>query len=279
MNFFNKIRVFLGKPFPEYESYWAYLRVTLAVSLFVVFFLYFFEPFDMSTLESNQFIICLGFGLATFIGTIFHDLIFHRFWNLFKKDGVFTFGNWILQMIGVILMISLANFIYLRYSFFGYMKWDFFHIMIRNTFAIGIFPVVTLGAFALLRQERKYQTIASEINQKKESSTTEINKINEQSVFNIPANQIRYVEALQNYVKIGYVSKGELKEQTERATLKGVLDEAKGSSIVKCHRSFLVNQTSIVSTAGNAQGLQLSLSDCDKIIPVSRSYVAGFRRR
>ncbi len=276
MNVFKAIGQFLRKPFPEYESNWAYLRVTLAVSLFIVFFLYIFEPFDISNMESNQFMICLGFGMATLIGTVVHDFVFHQVWSWFSKKRVITFGIWILQMIGVILMISLANFIYLRYSFFGYMKWDFFHIMIRNTFAIGIFPVVTLGALALLRQERKYQSIASEINQQKESKP-EITTTDEQSVFNIPTNQIRYVEALQNYVKIGYVTEGGLKEKTERATLKGVLDEANGSAIVKCHRSFLVNRSSIISTAGNAQGLQLSLSDCDKIIPVSRSYVAGFR--
>ena len=101
-----------------------------------------------------------------------------------------------------------------------------------------------------------------------------------QYLMNLASHQIRYIEALQNYAKIGYInSTGQLIERTERATLKSILNEVEGSPIVKCHRSFLVNREAIISTSGNAQGLLLTLSDCDKTIPVSRSYVPAFRRK
>ncbi len=166
----------------------------------------------------------------------------------------------------------------MRWFYFGYIKWEFFPIMIKNTFAIGIFPLVVLGAISLLRQEKKYQLIANEINQ--QPDIIDAQPINEQLIFNIPIHQIRYIEALQNYVKIGHINaKGVLTEQTERATLKSILLEVKGSTIIKCHRSFLVNREAIISTSGNAQGLLLTLSDCDRIIPVSRSYVSVFRSK
>ena len=91
--------------------------------------------------------------------------------------------------------------------------------------------------------------------------------------------QIRYIEALQNYAKIGYINtEGQLKEQVERSTLKGIIQQIADTSIVKCHRSFLVNRDHITQVTGNAQGLQLTLADCKKSVPVSRAFVSVFRK-
>ena len=98
------------------------------------------------------------------------------------------------------------------------------------------------------------------------------------NLFDIPVKQIKYIEALQNYVTIGFINReGQLQKQTERATLKSILATTKESSILRTHRSFLVNQQAIINTVGNSQGLLLTLSDCDKKIPVSRSYVPAFK--
>jgi len=277
MQFLQNIIEILKKPFPDEESKAVYFRNVAAISVFVTLFLYIFQPFDMSFIESGLFGICLGFGAATFVASVFYDWCIKPLFRLASKEKDLSFGKWILHTIGLILTISLANFIYARLAFFGYIRWEFFPIMIANTFAIGIFPVVILGAISLLRRERKYRLIADEINQKEPSIESDTHNTN-LTIFDIPIHQIRYVEALQNYVKIGYInSKGQQTERTERATLKGILNEVEGSTIVKCHRSFLVNRELIISTSGNAQGLLLTFSDCDKIIPVSRSYVAVFR--
>ncbi len=277
MEFLNSIIEILKKPFPEEDNKTIYLRNVAAVSVFVTFFLYIFRPFNMSLIQSGLFWTCLGFGAVTFVASVFYAMCLRPLFGLIMQERELTFGKWILHMIGTILTISLANFVYARLSFFGYIRWEFFPNMIANTFAIGIFPVVVLGAISLLRQEKKYQLISDEINQKEPSIEAD-NQTSDQAIFDIPLHQIRYIEALQNYVKISYInSNGHPTERTERATLKGILNEAKDSTIVKCHRSFLVNREAIISTSGNAQGLLLTLSDCDKIVPVSRSYVAVFR--
>lgn len=142
---------------------------------------------------------------------------------------------------------------------------------------VTIFPIIVLGRLALMKQEKKYQKIAAEINQQK-ATPTEIISTNDLSICNIPIGQIKYIEALQNYAIIGFINaEGQLNKQTERATLKSMLTMTKGSSIQRTHRSFLVNRDAIIATSGNAQGLLLTLSDCDKQIPVSRTYVPVFR--
>ncbi|MEQ9426902.1 MAG: LytTR family DNA-binding domain-containing protein [Cyclobacteriaceae bacterium] len=266
----------LQKPFPDIESWASYLKYSTALSVFVTFFLYIFQPFGLSTLESNTFWICLGFGGMTFAGAIIYELTIGQ---ILKATGLktnWTLGKWILNNLGTMLFISLANFIFARLIIIGFIDWSLLPTMIYSTFMIGILPITALGGFMVLKGEKKYQQIAQEINKRTVADVN--NDPNEAQIFQIPINRIKYIEALQNYVKIGHVtSEGEFKIQTERSTLKEIEQAIRNSPIIKCHRSFLVNKEAINSASGNAQGLLLTLVECDKTIPVSRACVPYFR--
>lgn len=277
MKLLNAIYKILNKPFPEQESRFGLVKITAIISLFVTFFLYVFQPFGISTLKSDKFLICLGFGGMTFIAAVIFEFIVGRVFKLKGKLENWTFGKWILYNLGVMLTISLANFLFARIILFGFIEWALLPQMIYGTFMIGIIPITVLGGLSLGLQERKYMNIAENINQQKSGIPGETLKDN-RSLFGIPINHIKYVEALQNYVYIAHIdSEGQFKKSTERATLKHILNESSGSSIIKAHRSFLVNEGAIISITGNAQGLLLELSDSDRKIPVSRSYVSVFR--
>ncbi|MCL6266879.1 LytR/AlgR family response regulator transcription factor [Flagellimonas myxillae] len=277
MNPLRQLIQLFRKPFPMDDGL-VYFRNSVLLSIFITFFLYVFEPFGIGTLESDKFLICLGFGSMTLLAAMVYDLIVYRMLGLRGKQRDWTLGKWVVHNIFIMLLISLANFLFARLAIIGYIDWSLFPTMIYSTFMIGIIPIVMLGGIAVLNQERKFQKIAQEINQKN-SSPFQSHEQTHEGVFGISLDQIRYVEALQNYVKIGYVNlDGQFKVQTERTTLKGLLDQIHGSPIIRCHRSFLVNQNAIVSASGNAQGLLLSLSGCCKEIPVSRSLVPVFRK-
>jgi DNA-binding LytR/AlgR family response regulator len=142
---------------------------------------------------------------------------------------------------------------------------------------VGIIPITVLGGLSILIQEKKYKNIATTINQQT-THLTDSPKVDEKSLFGIPLNRIKYVRALQNYVTIGHVDEGgRFKIVTERTTIKNIEETTSGTSVVKVHRSFLVNRNAIVAISGNAQGLLLDLGDCDRTVPVSRSYVTSFK--
>ena len=276
MNLSRDIFLIINKPFPDFDSWSDYAKYLAILSVFITFFLYVFKPFGLSSLESNAFLICLGFGAMTFLGAVFYEVTLGSLFTRLGWKEKWTLGKWILNNLGTMLFISMANFIFARLIIIGFIDWELLPTMIYSTFMIGIIPISVLGGFLVLRGEKKYQHIAKEINELSSPKTT---KENDLELFHIAAHQIKYIEALQNYVKIGFLTnEGELKILTERITLKEVIQMTDGSSIAKCHRSFLVNREAIVSATGNAQGLLLTLSDCDKIIPVSRMYVPIFRR-
>lgn len=276
MKFFNRIRQILQKPYPEDESDAVFFRNAGMISLFVAAFLFIFRPFGLSTLQSGALQVCLGFGLVTFLTIVGYEFIIIRLFRSLEQRRQLTFGKWILDITAILLCISLANFLFIQ-SVMSEVHWAYFPEMLYSTVAIGVFPVVLMGGISLARSERKYQVIAAEIKQRARRSFGNSPQKN-LSVFNVQLPQIRYVEALQNYVKIGHLNaEGTLVELTERATLKSVLERLEGSSMVRCHRSFLVNEANIVDVSGNAQGLLLTLADCEKLIPVSRSYVPVFK--
>lgn len=267
----------LNKPFPEQESSFGLHKINLIISAFVVFILFIFRPFGLASLESNTLLICAGFGLMTFIAAFFFDVLVGKVLQLKGELEKWTLGKWMLYNLGALLVISLANFLFARILIIGFIDWSLLPHMIYGTFMIGIIPLTVLGIASLLVQERKYRGIAKDINQRK-TLHQDSSEHDEHLLFSVPLNSIKYIEALQNYVSIGHIDNaGQFRKITKRATIKNMEEATKGSSIVKAHRSFLVNKTAIINVSGNAQGLLLQLSDCDRNIPVSRSYVADFR--
>ncbi|MEQ8424029.1 MAG: hypothetical protein RIA63_04915, partial [Cyclobacteriaceae bacterium] len=218
MKFLRGLLKILNKPFPEQESSFGLLKLITIISVFVTFVLYVFQPFGISTLESNKFFICLGFGSMTFIASVTFEFVVGRLLKLKSELEQWTFGKWILYNLGVILTISLANFLYARILLFGSIQWELLPDMMYGTFMIGIIPITVLGGLSIFIQEKKYQSIAAHLNQQKGTHSPGADS-NEGFLFEIPFGQIKYIESLQNYVSIGYVgSEGQFRKKMERAT-------------------------------------------------------------
>ena len=277
MKMFTAVKALLQKPFPQEEGWLSMLRTIFLISVFITCFLYFFKPFNIANTDHKLLIAALSYGAITFGTSLIFDLAARSV--KLKRDGPkFTFGKWLIYMIGLLLFISLANFVFTRLYFFGEIKWEYFHFMLEVTMLVGIFPMLGIGAWTLLRQERKHKEIAVEFNS--HHNRLPATKVEESTLlFGIDIDDIRYIEALQNYVRIRYInSAGNIEDKTERSTLKKVLETATDTSLVQSHRSFLVNKNSILSADGNAQGLLLTIADCEKQVPVSRSKVPVFRQ-
>jgi len=246
------------------------------VGAFVVFVLFVFQPFGIADLESNTFLICLGFGIAGLASSLIYEFILTPLVGFKFSNNQMNFGKWMIYMFGILLIVSLGNFLYARMIIFGYIAWQFYPAMMYGTLMIGFFPIVLIGWFLLLTQEKKYQDIANELNSGKSIFRDVQSSPNR--IFDIAVSQVRYIQAFQNYVRVGYIDEqGSSTELMERATIKSIMSDIQDNTLVRCHRSYIVNQNAITSTSGNAQGLLLQLSDCEKKIPVSRTYVPVFR--
>ena len=91
--------------------------------------------------------------------------------------------------------------------------------------------------------------------------------------FTINSDSLYYMESQDNYVKIYYENQGKLLSYMLRCRTKAIEENLAETSMVRCHRSYMVNVMKInhIKKGGKARYIVLS-SDEIKPIPVSKSY-------
>ena len=90
--------------------------------------------------------------------------------------------------------------------------------------------------------------------------------------FSTRMGNILYIEAADNYVNIHYLS-GE-KEETFILfnSMKNIEKSFAGTSLMRCHRGYMVNADNVRLMRKEALGLVLEINHCAKTIPVSKSF-------
>ena len=89
--------------------------------------------------------------------------------------------------------------------------------------------------------------------------------------FTLNMNNLVYVEAQENYSKIVWTDKGEVKEKLLRVTLKRIEDQLADDTLVRCHRSYIINTKVDFTILGNSNGYCLESDLVKHTIPISRS--------
>ena len=86
-----------------------------------------------------------------------------------------------------------------------------------------------------------------------------------------------YIEANDNYVIVWYTdSKGAMKKYMIRCRLKTIEESFKGSSLVRCHRQYIINIDKVKVLRKEKDGYELVLdSDLIAPIPVTKTYSAN----
>lgn len=90
-------------------------------------------------------------------------------------------------------------------------------------------------------------------------------------------SSLYYVESDDNYIIVWYTdSKGELQKYMLRCRLKTVEESFKGSSLVRCHRKYIVNMDKVKVVRKEKDGYEIDL-DNDSIPPISitKTYVGN----
>ena len=93
----------------------------------------------------------------------------------------------------------------------------------------------------------------------------------------INADSLYYMESQDNYVKIFYSNHGRLLSYMLRCRTKAIEENLAETSVVRCHRSYMVNVMKInnIRKKGKARYVVLDNSEI-KPIPVSKSYFKNF---
>lgn len=282
-----------NQPYPADHTFARELRKAVYVGLFVGLFLLTFQPFGLNLWETpNKSLKILGFGGLSFVITAFHYIVWPRLLpKLFAEEG-WTVGREILFVTLNILLIAVANRLYLeallRPEESSGLNWIG---MILVTFLIGLFPVTGLVSLNYIRRLKQYSQTAAELpvhgidstnlrveatsiqeSNPSANSTLTLIAENEKDVLTFPAEALVFIESSDNYCTITYLKNNQPAKPLLRSSLSRLEKQIAQPHVVRCHRSYVVNLNRVERVTGNAQGYKLHLLDGQFQIPVARQY-------
>lgn len=278
----QKLKAFLNQPYPDRDDIPSMIKGS-AIGGFVVFFILLaFKPFGISQ-SANSLWISLLFGAISMVVALIYDLSLRFVFRLKKDSPNWTFWKWAVSVIGLILCIAIANHSvsFFFYSSHGSNLWLFANVL-YSTILIAIFPVTLFGAVNLIRNLKANQKIAQEIHpeplQNPASDIRDLPIHQSDKAFRVAVEQILFIEAQQNYVRLYLLQDGGLQKELIRNSLARIEAILQDSPIKRSHRSYLVNTQKVAAVSGNAQGLKLKMQEIEDFeVPVSRKYIPDFR--
>ena len=290
MTMYSSIKSFLNAPFPVNASYKVAFWRALGVSFFVSLFLVFFQPFGLSLIEGKyRLLIIASFGLPSFPVILISSIIAVYVFRRYDWEKHWKIWHEILLTMSIPLLIGLANYgngcLVLDWQF----SWKHLLLMEFETMLVGYFPIVGAISMNWMFMLRKHQKLATLFDLRVTNSPSTkapddreiiLEGENKQETVHLNANELLFIKAEGNYVDVVTMNQeGRSGNHLLRNSLRAIETQLNpwNASIVRCHRSYLVNCNRINQVKGNAQGLILTFDFAGQEVPVSRKYVSCFR--
>jgi hypothetical protein len=230
-----------------------------------------FKPWNIGRWHSDsgfiKFLRLSSYGVVVALVLLFTQFPLRK---IFKQQK-FTIKTYVLWIIIEISFISFV-YIFLYGNPIGNMLNDFL-FSLRYTL-LGIFIPYS---FALLiiyykNQREEIQQLQTRIAQPGKKKLIAFKDENGKIKFSVLAKDLLILESTDNYVSVFYILEGKVQRELLRNTMKNLEETFKESSIIRSHRSFMVNSENIEFVKKEGKKLNLKVRLMDRTIPVSEKY-------
>ncbi len=271
----KNLKDFLAREIPVLGGIEKLYFVSLT-GLFVFLFLLFFQPFGVNNYDPEENItaqLFLGMFLMGLAASLFlalnEFLIFPLFFRRIRRGQMVLWIIWSLCW--------LAGGIFLVYNYLG--GWHDFRLksyfeFLGNVGALSLIPLAGLLLYIRIRDLRR--TLDSAHAYTYDGGDGEFLLVftaeNQKDRFTLPLKLLLFIESDDNYVSIHHLLHGRPAKTLFRKSLKSIQEEAHHPSLLRCHRSYLINLAHLQQIRGNRNKLQVFLHYVQDPIPVSRQY-------
>ncbi len=273
----------LNKPYPFNDNLKSNLQAILGISLGIFLFLLFFLPFNPQTEEFNKkLLIIAGFGIIILIFLFLVRIALPSFFpKLFIPEKWKIKKELLLHFIFIVLN-SVAFSFYAR--FVGKIDINFHlavNIVLISLAAVIILVIINEYEFLKRRVEHLLNQLKTPDFQPSEEETEtgiEFESENQSEHLFLYPEQVILIKAANNYIEIIFRQNEKVSRRLIRNTLKNTEKILlKYPSLIRVHRSYIVNVNSIQKVNKSAEGLKLSLYDYPKGVNVSRQYILNVK--
>ena len=248
---------------------------------FSILFMAIYSPFSNTAWFSLTNMMDLGKTVAFYIVAVAIMFISKMLMNMYQKRIKFTYAKYISWIVVEIVAIA----IFYTYFTLLYMPDESYNVVNILLKALGCIllieaiPYTILTLYAAYRDKtEELQMLQYELTLAEEPSVAYPSLINLYDYngtlkLTINSDSLYYMESQDNYVKIYYENQGKLLSYMLRCRTKAIEENLVDTSMVRCHRSYMVNVMKInhIKKGGKARYIVLSNEDI-KPIPVSKSY-------
>ncbi len=267
----------MNKKLPDYllEKYQLVGTVTFTF-LFAVVFLNLYIPFSDTAWfklgNSVLFLFTAGFMAVSLLFVILSRVLMYRT----RKYFTMTYLKYVLWCIAEVVVVC-AFYTLVTMDVLGNPSDSpleiFGRSLLYGTISIIIPYIISAMYFAIIDKNKTIRLM----NCNNVVSDTETHTDNRITLFDnsgalklsVKASNLFYVESDDNYVKVWYSdAAGELKMYMLRCRLKTIEESFSGTSLIRCHRKYVVNMDKVKVLRKESDGYYLDLDD-ESIPPIS----------
>lgn len=260
-------RIYLS--FPALNSLRAKVSHILLLFVTISLFLIIYNPFGLIDPESrgwsNIVIPSITIG-AIFSGIAIIALVLYR--KKFRGNR-FTLYDYALMMTGNIVVCAIL------FSLGSTSILDYLNSIV-SVFSITFIPYLLVTSFSiivhLIKELIEKKRLLSRARRQEKVEMICFKDDNGNTTFYLDKLSILYIEANDNYVNIYFYASQKVSYKILRTSMKSMEALLKKHSIIRCHRSYLVNMQKINSIQKQKGQLKLSLYDDEFLVPVSRTF-------
>ena len=251
----------------------------LFIAVFSILFMLIYSPFSMAAWfdigDERQMLGTIGFYIVVIAAMFMSKLVL--FW-IIRRLAIST----PIYILWLLLEVIMITWIYMGFT--RVILPDTLHTpqfaqrVFSCVVAILAIPYSIIVLYAAYRSQKEENEIIRYRESLLGSSSTLSNLINladENGVvkLTIDIDSLYYIESQDNYVKICYENDGSLHSYMLRSRTKSIEALLANTSMLRCHRSYIINTAKINLVRSNKSNPVVILKHADiKPIPVSKSY-------
>lgn len=269
----------LNKTYPFNDNLKTNVRSIVGISLGIFLFLLFFQPLVPQNPDfNNKLLILAGFGVITLIllgllritiPSVFPTFFSVEKWTLKKEISI----DLLFIIVNSVAFVFFARFV-------GKIAVNFHITVLIVLISIASLVVlVIINEFRYLKNQVEFfnKTIKQPDTTKniaEEDIEIDFESENKSEYFRLFLNQIILIKSANNYIEVIYIQEQQVSHRLIRNTLKNTEQHfSKYPSLIRCHRSYIVNKNFIQNITKGTDGLILHLLEYPNEIHVSRQYV------
>ena len=251
------------------------------VMTFSFLFMAIYTPFSNTVWFDVSNRLDLGMTVAFYIVAVSIMLVSKMLMNAMQHRICFTYAKYIMWVVVEILAIALF-YTHFTNVYVQPEDYDAANILVK---ALGCILLIVAIPYTILTLYAAYRDKTEELEiLQYEMSLNEEPSVSYPSLVNlydyngvlkltINSDSLYYMESQDNYVKIYYENQGKLLSYMLRCRTKVIEENLADTSMVSCHRSYMVNVMKInhIKKGGKSRYIVLT-NEQIKPIPVSKSY-------